>query len=122
MHNSASVQENDTRKLLLNFDMHTDHLISARTPDVIVINNKNNNKKRTCKIVDLAIPSENRKKKLNECENKDKYPDLAQDLIKLWKLMVTIMPIVISAFSTVTKGLLKGLEDIEWRPSKLLHY
>ena len=27
--------------------------------------------------------------------------------------MVTIVPIVIGAFSTVTKGLLKGLEDLE---------
>ena len=32
-----------------------------------------------------------------------------------------IIPIVIGAFGTVTKGLLKGLED-EGRPSKLLHY
>ena len=41
-------------------------------------------------------------------------------------MMVTIIPIVICAFHTVIKGLLKGLEDLkkedEWRPSKLLHY
>ena len=29
------------------------------------------------------------------------------------KTTVTIMPIVIGAFGTVTKGLLKGLEDLE---------
>ena len=28
-------------------------------------------------------------------------------------MRVTIVPIVIGAFSTVTKGLLKGLEDLE---------
>ena len=28
-------------------------------------------------------------------------------------MKVTIIPIVISAFGTVTKGLLKGLEDLE---------
>ena len=28
-------------------------------------------------------------------------------------MQVTIIPIVISAFETVTKGLLKGLEDLE---------
>ena len=28
-------------------------------------------------------------------------------------MKVTIVPIVIGAFSTVTKGLLKGLEDLE---------
>ena len=40
---------------------------------------------------------------------------------KLWNMKVTNIPIVINAFGTVTKGLLKGLKD-EWRPSKLLHY
>ena len=39
-------------------------------------------------------------------------------------MKVNIIPIVIGAFGTVTKGLLKGLEDLEdeWRPSKLQHY
>ena len=41
-------------------------------------------------------------------------------------MKVTIVPNLIGAFGTVTKGLLKGLEDLEAgeraRPSKLLHY
>ena len=40
MHNPASVQENDTHKLLWDFDLQTDHLISVRKPDLIVINKK----------------------------------------------------------------------------------
>ncbi len=32
---------------------------------------------------------------------------------KLWNMQVTIRPIVIGALGTVTKGLLKGLEDLE---------
>ena len=32
---------------------------------------------------------------------------------KLWNMKLTIIPIVIGAFGTVTKGLLKGLEDLE---------
>ena len=51
--------------------------------------------------------------KLKECEKKDKYLDLARELKKLWNMQVTIIPIVIGAFETVTKGLLKGLEDLE---------
>ena len=51
--------------------------------------------------------------KLNECEKRDKYLDLARELKKLWNMKVTIIPIVIGAFGTVTKGLLKGLEDLE---------
>ena len=40
MHNPAPVLENDTHKLQWDFDVQTDHLISARRPDLIIINNK----------------------------------------------------------------------------------
>ena len=40
MHNPTPVQENDTHKLLWDFDIQTDHLISTRRPDLIVINKK----------------------------------------------------------------------------------
>ena len=76
MHNPASVRENDTHKLL--WDIQTDHLISARRPDLIIINKKN----RTCKIVEFAVPDYHRIK-LKECEKKDKYLDLARELKKL---------------------------------------
>ena len=109
MHNPAPVLENNTHKLLWDFDIHTDHLISARRPDLIAINN---NKGRICKIVDFAVPADHRIK-LKECEKKDKYLDLARELKKLWNMRVTIVPIVIGAFGTVIKGLLKGLEDLE---------
>ena len=105
MHNPAPVLENDTHKLLWNFEIHTDHLISARRPNLIIINKK----KRTCKIVDFAEHRIKRK----ECE-KDKYLNLARELKKTMENFGTIIPIVIGAFGTVTKGLLKGLEDLEF--------
>ena len=40
MHNPAPVLENDTHKLLWDFDTQKDHLISARRADLIIINNK----------------------------------------------------------------------------------
>ena len=40
MYNPAAVLENDTYKLLRDSDIQTDHLISARTLDLIVINEK----------------------------------------------------------------------------------
>ena len=49
--------------------------------------------------------------KLKESEKKDKYLDLARELKNLWNMKVTIIPIVIGAFCTVTKGLLKELEE-----------
>ena len=102
MHNPAPVLENDTHKLLWDFDIHTDHLISARRPDLIIIKKK---KKRICKTVDFAVPADHRIK-LEGCEKKDKYLDLARDLKKkLWNMKVAIIPIVIGAFGKVTKGL-----------------
>ena len=38
---------------------------------------------------------------------------LAWELKKMWNMQVTIIPIVIDAFGTVTKRLLKRLEDLE---------
>ena len=68
--------------------------------------------KKICKIVDFTIPA-NHRIKLRGYEKRDKYLDLARELKKLWNMKVTIIPIVIGAFGTVTKGLLKGLEDLE---------
>ena len=62
--------------------------------------------------MDFAVPADHRIK-LKECEKRDKYLDLARELKELWNMKVTIIPIVIGAFGTVTIGLLKGLEDLE---------
>ena len=40
MHNPAPVLEYNTHKLLWDFDIYTDLLISARRPDLIIINKK----------------------------------------------------------------------------------
>ena len=97
----------------MDFDIHTDHLTSARRPDVIIINKKKKKeKKRICKIVDFAVLADHRIK-LKECEKKDKYLDLARELKNLWNMKVTIVPIAIGAFGTVTKRLLKGLENLK---------
>ena len=108
MHNPAPVLENATHKLLWDFNIQMDHLIPARRPDLMIIHKK----ERTCKIVDFSVPADHRIK-LKECEKRDKYLDLARELKKLWNMQVTIIPIVIGVFGTVTKGLLKILEDFE---------
>ena len=67
--------ENDSHKLLWDFNIQTDHLIPARRRDLIVINKR----KRICKIVDFAVPVDHRIN-LKESEKKDKYLDLAREL------------------------------------------
>ena len=63
MHNPAPVLENDTYKLLWDFDIYTDHLISARKPDLIIINSSKK-KKENLQNCDHRI-------NLKECEKKD---------------------------------------------------
>ena len=65
-----------------------------------------------CKIVDFAVSADHRIN-LKECEKKDKYLELARELKKPWNMKVTIVTIAIGAFGTITKRILKGLEDLE---------
>ena len=88
------------------FNIQTDQLVPARRPDLIIINN--NKKKRICKISDFAVPP-NHRINMKESEKKD----LARELKKLWNMKVTIVPVVIGALGTITKGLLKGPGDLE---------
>ena len=64
---------------------HTDNNIARiLRPDRIIINKKKKKKKkkkRICKIVDFAVPADQRIK-LKECEKKDKYLGLARELTK----------------------------------------
>ena len=46
MHNPESVQENETPTVLWDFDTQTNHLISARRPDLVKVK-KRKEKKRT---------------------------------------------------------------------------
>ena len=62
------------------------------------------------------VPADHRVK-LKEREKKDKYLDLAWELKKMWNMKVTFIPIVIGILGTVTKGLIKGENDLEIRTS-----
>ena len=58
MHNQASVLKNELHKLLWDFDIQNDHLISARRPDLIIINKKEG----TCRFLDFTVPADYRVK------------------------------------------------------------
>ena len=99
--NPTSVREKDMHKFLSDFEMQTDHLISARRLYLITINKA----ERTCRIV---VPVDQRVK-ANECKKRHHYLDLARELKKLWNMKVTIITTVIGAPGTVTKGLTQRL-------------
>ena len=113
MHNPASVLENETHKLLLDFEIQTYHLISARWQDLIIINKK----WRTCRIVDFTVSTDHRVK-LKESEKKDKYLDLARKFKKncgIWKWRLVQSP------KDWYKDNKTWKYENAWKPSKQLY-
>ena len=68
MHNPAPVPENNS---------HT-HRSPNPCQKTRPYNNQQKNKKRICKIIDFAVPADQRIQ-LKECEKKDKYLDLTRE-------------------------------------------
>ena len=107
MHNPESVLENESS---LRFgDTNSLPNLSKMT-----LSSDNQQKKRTCWIVNFVFLAD-RRVKLKECEKNDKYQNLAREMKKLYNMKVTVIPIVIGALGTVTKGLIQELEDLEMR-------
>ena len=100
MHNREFVIENKWNKILWDFGIQTYH--------VIVKKRENQPNSRLCR---SGWPQGN----LKESKKSNKYVELAWELKKQWNTKVTILPIVIGALGTVTKGLVKVLEDLEIR-------
>ena len=70
------------------FEIQTDHLISAKRPDLVIVKKKQKKKKEkkqttTYWIVDFAV-SVDRRVILKEIESRDKYQDLAKQLKKIY--------------------------------------
>ena len=105
MPNPAPVLENDTHKLLWDFDTNGSPNLGQKT-------RLNNQQKKKKIIVNFAVPAYHRIK-LKGCKKKDSTSTLLGNWKKLWNMQVTVIPIVIDAFGTVTKGLLKGMEELE---------
>ena len=64
---SRTVQENETHKILWNFEIQTDYLFPARIQDLVLIK-----KKRTYNLEDFVILADQRVK-IKEKEKIDKY-------------------------------------------------
>ena len=81
--------------------------MARRTHLIIISKNE-----RTCRIIKFAVPADIRVN-LKDSNKRDKYPDLASELRKLWNMKVTVIPFVVSALGTITKGLIMGQGDLE---------
>ena len=78
-------------------NVQCDHIIEARTPDIVIMNKKDEN----CFIVDIAIPRDSR---LSEKEGKkvEKCLDLKREIMKMWNLKsAQVIPIIIFIVGTL---------------------
>ena len=63
----------------------------------------------------IVIIIRSRVKLKKKSEKRDKYIDRVRELRKLWNMKVAVIPIVIAAVGTVSKGFVQRLEDLEIR-------
>ena len=83
-------------------------MIEARRPDIIVIDKK----ERKGIIIDIVVPADVRVGE-KEREKVEKYQDFNREIGRLWKLkMVEVVPLVIGALGSVTKGFERWIEKL----------
>ena len=106
-----SVSENNEVKLLWDMNIQRDHVIEARRPDIVVVNQQ----ERKCAIVDTAVPGD---KRTGEKENEkvEKYQALKREIARMRNMRtVRVIPIVIRSLGKVTNNLYKWLEKLDIR-------
>ena len=94
------ILENETNKILWDFDVEKDDQIPARRPDLVLIKKK----KRTCHIVDFAVLADHR-------EMKAKRYKLTWILPESWKVL--LISIVVIAPGMDPKSLEKRMKKFE---------
>jgi hypothetical protein len=106
-HIPLPVIENEKVKILWDVNIYTDKLIHARRPDIVVVDKSA--KKVT--LIDMAVPAD---KNILEKEKEKvaKYQDLKMELQRIWKMKVTVVPVVIGALGSVPKDQEQWLKEL----------
>ena len=107
-HKPEGVTENESIKVLWDFNINTDYEIEHRRPDIVVVLKP----EKECLIIDIAVPGDTRIKQ-KEQEKIEKYQDLKREIARLWCLRkVTVIPVVVGALGCVTKEAEQYIEKI----------
>jgi hypothetical protein len=75
-----------------------------------------NMKDKICLLIDVAIPSDRNVIK-KESEKKLKYKNISIEIQQMWNMKCFIIPVIIGATGTITRGLKKYLETIPGKHS-----
>ena len=112
-HRMEGVMENEDVKILLGFNIQTDHLIEHRRPDIVVVNKKDS----PCDIIDVAFPG-GKRVNLKEIEKIGNYSELRREVKKIWQLKeVRVIPIVIGSLGTISNNFESRLEKLNLKSS-----
>ena len=106
-HEPEAVTENQEVKILWDFDIRTDRHITARRPDIVVIDKS----KKTALVIDIAVPDD-RNISTKEHEKITKYQELRVEIARLWNVRVEVVPVVIGALGAHTPKFVKYLDRI----------
>ncbi|XP_076744288.1 uncharacterized protein LOC143420307 [Maylandia zebra] len=101
------VVENDRAKILWDFQIQTDKMVVANQPDIVVVDKQ----KKTAVVIDVAVPNDSNIRK-KEHEKLEKYQGLREELERMWRVKVTVVPVVIGALGAVTPKLGEWLQQI----------
>ena len=111
-HKPPKVIENKNVTILLDFDFHTDRIIQANRPDIVV---KNHND-QTFILIDMSVPSDtNVSHKI--FEKLRKYKDSEIEVKKMWHLKTATLPVFIGALGMVAKTAPNYVSQIPGAPS-----
>ena len=102
----CTILENETHIMLWDFETQTDYIISARQPNLVIVNTKKKENLSNSGLYHSSWPQ-------GKTEGKwgDNYLDLARELKKLWNMKVMVILIVIGTLTTITKWMILGLVD-----------
>ena len=78
------------------FSIQTNHVVKARRPDLVVVD-----KERSCKIIDSAVPGDNRIEE-KEKDETEKYQDLGRKLQKIWNVKVKIIALIVGSLGAIS--------------------
>ena len=99
-HSPEPSVQNDRAKIIWDVLIQTDKKLEHNKPDIVVVNKETN----ACLIIDVACPFDTRVIE-KEREKITRYEDLKWEIIKIWKCRsVRVIPIVIGALGTISKG------------------
>ena len=97
------VLQNEEVKILWGFKIQRDKYLAHNVPGITLV------EKKQVWLIDLAIPGDSRIDQ-KEVEKITKYQDLKVEVERLWEKKTTVVPVVIGAFETIPKDLIKHLK------------